>query len=84
MSAVVDTAPANAAAADGQATRVPWLLTAPALLLAAGHAPRIALLIAGETDHRECHADALGALGARHPPHLQTEGDVFGCGHVRV
>ena len=53
-----------------------------ALLLAAGHAARMTLLIARKSDNRERCTDALRTLGARHPPHLEAEGDIFRGGHM--
>src|SRR5580693_2117434 len=41
------------------------------------------IFVAFEPDHREYGADTLLALGSRHPPHFQAEGDVLRRGHVR-
>src|SRR5882757_7654953 len=53
------------------------------LLLTARHAARIALLVTRTPDHPQRAAHALRPLGPRHAPHLETEGDILGRGHVR-
>ncbi len=64
---------------DGEGAR-----HADALLHAAGELARVGLLEAGEADHGEDLADALGALGRVDAAGLEDDVDVLGDGHPRV